>query len=294
MKKVAILGTAPGWEDAPFDDKTWEIWGISRLYSYIPRWTRWYEFHRLEEVCETWADGDKAQEAASRRVYHDWLREQTQPIYVQEERPDMVPNGIRFPIEDIQRWVAEKTGEDKPEQYFTNTISYLIAHALFEGASEIGVYGVDMALDSEFGTQRPSCEYFIGLARGMGVKTTIPERSDLLKATELYAYGSASGLRKKLAYKRVELQGRLNHTKKELTKGRAAMNALEGAMRLLGEQVNNGFVTEEHAAKQMEELENDLKQITGEIDKGRLIESALRGNLDMADYIERNWLHGIS
>jgi len=195
MKKVAILGTAPGWEDAPFDDTSWEIWGISRLYNFIPRWDRWFELHQLEQVCETWADGDKAAESAARKVYHEWLGSQDKPIYLQEERPDLVPSGIRFPLDEIRRFIQEITGEDEPEAYFTNTIAYLIAFAMYEGAEEIGVFGVDMALDAEFGTQRPSCEYFIGLARGRGIKTHIPERSDLLKTTELYGWGNAGGLR---------------------------------------------------------------------------------------------------
>jgi len=293
MKKVAILGTAPGWEDAPFEDEAWEIWGISRLYNFIPRWDRWFEFHRLEEVCETWAAGDKTAESASRKVYQEWLREQTKPVYVQEERPDMVPAGIRFPIEELQRWVQSKTGEPVPEMYFTNTISYLIAFALMEGAPEIGVFGVDMALDSEFGQQRPSCEYFIGLARGLGVRTTIPDRSDLLKNAELYAYGQASGVKKKMAYKRIEMQGRRKHTKQELAKGRAALNAMEGAMRLVEQQLKDEIIDQETAAKLMATLQTDYQKIAGEIDEGRLIEAALGGNLDMLDYIERNLLHGV-
>jgi len=131
------------------------------------------------------------------------------------------------------------------------------------------------------------------IARGRGIKTTIPERSDLLKTTELYAYGNADGLRKKMAHKRVEMEGRLSHTKKEIAKGRAAVNALEGAMRLVEQQAKDGIITEEDAHKLMETLRGDYDNIAGEVDQGRMIEAALRGNLDMADYVERNWLHGV-
>ena len=294
MKKVAILGTAPGWEDAPFNDDAWEIWGISRLYNWMPRWDRWFELHRLEEVCETWADGDKTAEAAQRKVYHEWLGQQTKPVYLQEERPDLVPSGIRYPLGEVQRFLQGITGEDEPERYFTNTISYLIALAMLEGATEIGVYGVDMALDSEFGTQRPSCEYMIGLARGRGIRTIIPDRSDLLKTTELYGWGNADGLRQKLRYKRIELQAKRRHIRGEVAKGEAAMNALEGALRLLAQQEKDKLIEGEQAKELSKTLQKDMQDVGGDVDKGRLMDAAVSGNLDMLDYIERNWLHGVS
>ena len=46
------------------------------------------------------------------------------------------------------------------------------------------MYGVDMAQDTllaaEYSEQRPSCEYFIGLAEGAGIRVDIPGGSDLL------------------------------------------------------------------------------------------------------------------
>ena len=44
-----------------------------------------------------------------------------------------------------------------------------------------------MAVDTEYYWQRPSCEYFIGLARGMGITVYLPDDCDLLKTRFLYA-----------------------------------------------------------------------------------------------------------
>jgi hypothetical protein len=64
----------------------------------------------------------------------------------------------------------------------------MLAMAMDEGYKEIHLYGVDMANGSEYQDQRPSCEYFIGLARGAGIIVAIPSTSDLLKTPILYGY----------------------------------------------------------------------------------------------------------
>jgi hypothetical protein len=43
--------------------------------------------------------------------------------------------------------------------------------------------------NSEYGPQRPSCEYFLGIAVGLGIKIVIPKQMDLLKTKFLYGFG---------------------------------------------------------------------------------------------------------
>jgi len=93
------------------------------------------------------------------------------PIYMQRHHED-IPNSVAFPIELFREVFGD---------YFTCTASYMIAMAIYEGYEEIHIYGVDMAADTEYASQRPSCEYFIGIAEGKGIKVVIPLDSDLLK-----------------------------------------------------------------------------------------------------------------
>ena len=66
--------------------------------------------------------------------------------------------------------------------YFSNTIAYMIAYALLKGAKEIELYGVNQAGSHEYSEERPSVEYWLGIAIGMGVKITINgKNSQLLK-----------------------------------------------------------------------------------------------------------------
>lgn len=186
-RKVAIVGTAPSSRTlAPFDDPTWEIWVI-KLYNAVPRWDRWYEIHDLESGKARWP-----------KDYTAFLQtDHGKPVYMQETSPE-IPNSVRFPREEIIKVFG---------RYFTNSIAWMIAHAMVEGVDEIGLFGVDMAQDTEYRYQRPCCEYYIGLAVGRGITVHIPPQSDLLKSQKLYAMDGDHSLLTKVAAWDKELAG---------------------------------------------------------------------------------------
>lgn len=223
--KVAILGTAPGYMDAPFGDPSWEIWGLSRTYNSLPRYDRWFELHELEHVCSTWSPGSEVAERAARADYHRWLKTAECPVYLRRPRPDRVPNGVQFPFTELLSRF--------PRRYFTNTVSWMIAQAISMGAEEVGVWGVDMALSSEYGHQRPSCEYFLGLAEGLGVKVTIPIKSDLLKTRRIYALEDDDAFAKKLSQKRQEAQERQQQAQAQISNAQQVQWMTAGALDML-------------------------------------------------------------
>ena len=49
----------------------------------------------------------------------------------------------------------------------------MMALAIFEGVSELGVWGVDMAAEGEYAEQKAGCKYFEYLARERGIKVGI-------------------------------------------------------------------------------------------------------------------------
>ena len=64
----------------------------------------------------------------------EWMEKTDVPIYMQQLH-ERFPTAVRFPIEDVSEHRA----------YFTNTIAYMIAHAILEGdVTEIILLGVDM------------------------------------------------------------------------------------------------------------------------------------------------------
>jgi len=198
-KRLAIVGFAPTRDEAPFYDKTWEIWGLNDLHNHIPWGTRWFDIHTVKNIetdmvaGRTTAAVRKVQvdEVAASKMGISGLSTLTIPVYMQEKN-EKVPYSVKFPLDEMIAFY-EKQGLTGA-RYLTNSISYMIAFALFEGATvgrqwdEIHIYGVDMAVGDEYIAQRPSCEYWIGIAEGMGVHVFIPEASDLCKTAFLYAY----------------------------------------------------------------------------------------------------------
>src|SRR5512133_3445606 len=141
VKKVAICGFADTKMDAPFTDPTWEIWGLNDLHNSLPRYDRWFDIHvrsNIDEDCNLMRNKGQT---PPETIGLSGLRKLNVPVYMQDRYED-VPNSIKFPLKEITE--AFPFG-----QYMTNSISYMIALAIYEGYQEISVFGVDMAVGSE-------------------------------------------------------------------------------------------------------------------------------------------------
>jgi hypothetical protein len=196
--KVAIVGFAPssmGDVQFLFGKPDWEIWPLNQLYMAFPpiveHATRWFQIHHRHTYDQT---------ISRDHSHHEWLSKQTRfPIYMQRHEPD-IPMSVPFPVNELLT---------KFRRYFTNSISWMIALAIWEKFSTIAVYGVDMAQDSEHMYERPSVEYFMGYAEGAGSKLVLPEKSDLLKSMFLYPFEDSAPFRTKISSRRNELRNRI-------------------------------------------------------------------------------------
>lgn len=230
-KKVAIVGFAETSRHmAPYSDESFEIWGLNELYMQIPRWTRWFQLHSREVFVDDFSDRDKE------HVEH--LSKMTCPIYMCRHYED-IPNSIPFPLEEAikyfslcpKRKACKAEGKScmacrEMDAYFTNSISYMIALAIMEGFEEIHVYGVDMAQDTEYGTQKPSCEFFIGWARGQGIEVVLPKEADLCRTFCYYGYEKEPQIKQKFRLKKDEMERRIKEHEEEIRKIDAAMQDL--------------------------------------------------------------------
>lgn len=212
-RKIAIIGKAPSSVAlAPYGDPTWEVWILNTLghASEVPRWDRQFELHDLELT--------KAKEYGD---YYQWLSRQTRPVFLRDSPPAEFKNGVQFPLGQILDHFKDLSGR----AYITNTVSHMVALALFEHenglpVSDIGIWGVDMAqhalqgaghvgwFTSEYARQRPSVEYWLGVAEGKGVKVHVPSQSDILKTACIYGFHTTDQF-KKFQARRVELQQRV-------------------------------------------------------------------------------------
>lgn len=203
-RKVAIVGYTHSNREAPWDSDDWQIWGLNNLHLHVSdtRWDAWYDIH------------DDATVAAD-EAHTKWLAEPHPfPIWMLEPRPEW-PATRLFPAGELKARFGP---------YFTNSISWMVAHAITQvewaigDGAEIGIWGVDMATGraggGEYAFQRPSCEYAIGRAEGMGIKVTIPDTSDLLKCANVYGEAPPAILAK-MADRRTELAERLGAARRE-------------------------------------------------------------------------------
>lgn len=199
MRKIAIVGTAPNTLfEAPYHDKSWEIWSLNGAFERIPRYDLWFEFHSWQHCLE-----EKLQPA----YYANLLKTASEgKLYTIEPFPDH-PNPRIFPKQEV----ANLCGE-----YFTSSVAWMLALAIYEEATEIGLWGINMEGSHEYRKQRACCEYLLGFAKGRGIKITLPTQCPLLKGS---LYCSELG---------IELQTISDKAEEEYNKYRDNMNYNRG------------------------------------------------------------------
>jgi hypothetical protein len=205
-------------------DSGWEIWTCSLLpmpHMGLPRWDRHMELHRLADIGSGW-DMPDDKKADLRDKYIAFLADCTKPVYVQG-KPEQLPNATPYPLDKII--------ERFPRKYFTSTIAYMMALAIMENVDEIGLWGVDMALNSErYSHQRACLEYFVGIMDGMGMPVHIPAECDLLKARDLYGFGAEDYFVKRLAARKAHVAQQIKGIDNEIMRLREARAGFRGVL----------------------------------------------------------------
>lgn len=104
-------------------------------------------------------------------------------LYKTTEKPlvtiralEELPNSFEFPLAE---WI-----EKYQNNYFANTVSYMIAGALMCGVEELVLYGADYnyAKKSDYEAGRSCVEYWLGYATAKGIKVKVAMSSTLLDA----------------------------------------------------------------------------------------------------------------
>ena len=150
MRKIIIIGKGDSWKLAPEGGETW---GVNDLC-----------FRR---------------EVTLIFQMHEWdASDLTRDILAYSKRKNI-------PVISLTNFPLDKMHTD----YFTNSISYMIAYAIFVGATHIDMYGCVMATKDEYAFQKPNIEYWIGYASGKGIKVTVFGNTNLLKSEDGKVYG---------------------------------------------------------------------------------------------------------
>lgn len=156
--RVNIIGCAPGWQDAPYDNG--ERWGINDNHKVVDKLDLVFDCHNLKRVV-------KGKELLGRRSVDEvkahlkLTKKKGIKMFCTTDFKN-IPNVKRYPIEDV----IKEFGTD----YFGSGPDYAIAYALYKDFTEIHLYGILMVVGEEYYVQKPTIEHWAGIAIGRGVK----------------------------------------------------------------------------------------------------------------------------
>lgn len=175
-KKIALVGFASGTRSmAPFDDPTWEVWGLNQLYRHITRADRWFDIH--SNYYDHVVDGTD---------HVAWLEHAPIPVYMNVHHPEF-STSVRFPIDRAMRYFGKPYAQGSFD-YYTSTVAFMLALAIMEGATDIGIFGIDLIVGTEYFVQKACVEFYLGFATCQGIRLHIPKESALLHQDHRYGY----------------------------------------------------------------------------------------------------------
>jgi len=187
--------------------------------------------------------------------HYDWLKNNTEAvIFMQDEYPD-VPMSRRFPLDAI---IAAFPGA---ERYFTTTVGYALAYAIYAGYKRIEVYGVEMETNTEYAHQRPCVAYWCGVAYGRGIEVDF--HSHTFFQSPLYGYDGDITIRLEVFENRIK--GLSEDQKTVLAEYKKSKTMVEEAVKAFRLDYKNGFERFEQYVNRQAELAHTFNMLDGAI-----------------------------
>lgn len=212
--KIALVGTAPSSRMlAPYNDPSWTIWACSPgNMNVIPRCDAWFEVHGTN-LHEPENKGYAPQ-------YIEWMKNLKIPLYMQDQQ--LCPNALTIP-KDL---LIQEFGP----YFFTSSFSWMMGMAILAGASEVMLFGIDMASREEYIIQRPGAYHFFMEGARRGVRMSAPYESDIMQPPGLYGYSDVTPFGRKLRARRDELKERIAPMEQQIKQLSDTVTYLKGAL----------------------------------------------------------------
>jgi len=217
-KPLCIIGTATTCKDAPYDMKiddeyVYDIWGISATANMeqVKRLDVAFEMHPKRYWGQQMVM-ERLKEFPGRMIMQDHYNE--------------IPNSEAYPRETIKdKYYLDAMGDNL---FVTNTMVWIILQALEEGYTDISLYGVHMAHETEYAYQRSSMSWVLGIIHGWildgkDYKIWLPEESQILRAEYEYGFDEPT---KAMQY----CQGRMSGMAKGIIEAQEKIKGLEISM----------------------------------------------------------------
>lgn len=247
---VAIIGTAPNSRHmANQQPPEVEIWALNDCWSFIQRpWNVWFEIHGKSMRLADGPEHDEFLKTGQSPVQEKCFAAPGARVMMlggtKYEAPHAdIPMAVPYPFEEIEA-VLGNANNPEGEPYLRSTIDYMIAQAILEGVDEIRVYGINLATTTEYANQRPSAEYWLGVAHGRGIKLTIPADCTLLNG-DMYGpkrKGVITSVRLDTRKQRLEYQAQINDQEYQSANGAVqALQHVREEFAKVGARLPNGY-----------------------------------------------------
>lgn len=159
-------------------------------------------------------------------AYTEWLKKTKTPVYMLDALPD-APSSVKYPLNEIvDKYLVNfrRAGipHDEMIQYFTSSVCYAIALAIYKGYERIELHGVDMANNTEYIYQRDGIGLWFGIALGLGLQVYMPRECFMFNSPR-YGYDDNPDVFTREEFERIasELQPMIQeqHGKLKLSEG---------------------------------------------------------------------------
>ena len=168
-KEVIILGCGPTHVECKYHCETW---GVNGTYTIAKRLDKLFMTDEPSEVDACWYDMARVLKTDTTLVFpieYDRFKDLGLPIEI-------------YPIDKI-------IGRFRT-RFFSNTIAYMLAYALYYDYEKIWMFGIDMMTSGSYIQEKGGVEFWMGIAAGMSTERLSQGKSPI----EIFnTRGSATG-----------------------------------------------------------------------------------------------------
>lgn len=180
-KPVIILGTGTTRGQCPYDV---EVWGVNGVYSEVDIRERKGLKSRLDKLFIT-----------------DYLFSPQGHIHFDINRLNRIAEHHHAQVISLHQlklkqyevksipYPFKKISEYFKTEFFTSTISFMLAYALYKNYTDLRLYGIDMHGKEEYMMQKGGVEYWLGRAMERGCKVFIAPGGSVMQTPTGSPYG---------------------------------------------------------------------------------------------------------
>lgn len=154
MSEITILGGGESWAECPFEG---EVWAVASVLSK-PEVSCYDKIHKVFAFDEYKFVKGSIRIAKKYHIPVISLRG-----YATE----------KYPLEEIK--------EEFGTCFFRNTVSYMLAYAIYKGYEKIWLFGIDQGPQWDYLANKFFVFYWLGVATGRGIKFELPKSTILVE-----------------------------------------------------------------------------------------------------------------